>query len=54
MKYQSKKKIFILSFEKVSPKIGAELSSDALMAIISALGLNIDLYICLGLNLNMQ
>ena len=30
---------FILSIEKVGPKIGAELSGDALMAIISALGL---------------
>ena len=30
---------FILSIEKVGPKIGAELSSDAIMAILSALGL---------------
>ena len=30
---------FILSIEKVGPKIGAELSSDAVMAIISALAL---------------
>jgi len=30
---------FILSIEKVGPKIGAELSGDAIMAILSALGL---------------
>ena len=30
---------FILSIEKVGPKIGAELSGDAVMAILSALGL---------------
>ena len=30
-------KNFILSIEKVGPKVGAELSSDALMAILSAL-----------------
>ena len=38
-KVPQQKEDFILSFEKVSPKIGAELSSDALMAIISALTL---------------
>ena len=38
-KVPQQKEDFILSFEKVSPKIGSELSSDALMAIISALTL---------------
>ena len=38
-KVPQQKEDFILSYEKVSPKIGAELSSDALMAIISALAL---------------
>ena len=36
---QEDRENFILSIEKVGPKIGAELSGDALMAIISALGL---------------
>ncbi len=34
-----KKSNFILSIEKVGPKIGAELSGDAILAILSALGL---------------
>ena len=38
-KVPEQKRDFILLFEKVSPKIGAELSSDALMAIFSSLAL---------------
>ena len=35
---QSEKSDFILSIEKVGPKVGAELSSDAVLAILYALG----------------
>ena len=35
---------FILSIEKVGPKIGAELRGDAVMAILSALFLILSLY----------
>ena len=42
----SKKSDFILSIDKVGPKVGAELSSDAILAILYALGF-ILIYICL-------